>query len=280
MVAAPSAERPQTEGQSGPSCLAKGEVETSHKPDTKHFVERMNRLEMYALYKNPFGKCCYSLRACRGIAKALIMLFPNGRNGKSSSMPTKATIEKVKRFLKVKVKRHLNDNEMSTSLPTLQDLLIPSLFSVDLQVHSHLRIQGKEVLTPCVLPKLIWLAVSALNLKTSTNLTMNENNASLDQEEDLPKDSRGRYVTYIHESDIPQVAHWLMMYCIIPGGPWTVYGAVSAGLPAIEEKESNPQQFQKMQARLLQTDQKTRKTTPLPFVDTPKNVAFVYKEQS
>ena len=244
--------------------------EQQKRVDSMSFAEKMNRLEKMAACHNPFYKCSWSLAACRGIAKAVLMLFPHGREG--SSQPSKATIEKTRRFLKVKVKRHVVTD--GGDLPSVEMLLLPELFAADLGLHSHLRISGKEVLTPCVLPKIIWLAVSALNLQTRMSLTEENPNVTLNQ--GLPKDGKGRHVAYLNEAEVPKIAQWLQLYCVIPGGPWSIYGAISAGLP-VEDESVQKQGFQAMQAKLLQKDeQKTNKK--LPFVNTPKTVAIVYNQ--
>ena len=229
-------------------------------------AQKLNHLEKIALQENVYATCCYDIRVCHGIAKALSMLFPHGRT--NSIAPSLSRVAKVRRFLKVKVKRYVKIDETSSSqVPTVEELMLPNLFSADFLLHSRLRIKGKEVLTPCILPKIIWLAVSALNLETSL-----QQNPDVLLDDELPKDSQGRYIASIHECDIPTIAHWLMHYCIIPGGPWTIYGAVCKGL-AVEDQDPLPT-FHQMQAKLLQT--KERKTGPLPFVDTPKNVKIVY----
>eukprot|EP00977_Amphora_coffeiformis_P022120 scaffold10501_cov141-Amphora_coffeaeformis.AAC.7 len=231
-------------------------------------AQKLSRLERIALQETEFAKCCYDIRVCHGIAKALTMLFPNGRT--DSFAPSQSRVEKVRRFLKVKVKRYTQVGEATASpLPSVEVLMRPDLFSVDLCLHSHLRIQGKEVITPCILPKVIWLSVSALNLETSLKKQPND---PLDLEAELPKDSQGRYVASIHESDIPTIAQWLMHYCIIPGGPWTIYGAVCNGL-AVEDEDELPT-FQQMQAKLFKPN--GQKQRSLPFVNTPKNIAIVY----
>lgn len=233
------------------------------------FTERMNRLEKLAALSNPFYNAVWSLPATHGITKAIQMLFPNGRKKDGQPVkPSKATIEKTRRFLRAKVKRHVDANDQSTSLPTVDDLMRPGLFEADLGLHSRLRIRGLEVLTPCVLPKIIWLAVSALQLQTKL-----ADNPSASLDGDPPKDSKGRYVAHINQDDIPTVAQWLQTYCVIPGGPWSVAGAISEGLPVEQPEQLHP--FQTMQAKLLQGDQ--RKTAKRPVVKTPKSVAIVYK---
>ena len=213
---------------------------TTSDEETRLFIAKMQQLDRMARQENPFYNCCYSLDACRGIAKALQMLYPKGRsNGKP---PSQATIDKVRRFLKVKVKRYTQLQPQSSSLPTVEQLMLSNLFEADPALYSHLRIGGKEYLDPSVLPKTIWLACCALNIQAEMKTNPNAQ---------VPIDSEGRFIATIHESNVPDIAHWLMTYCVIPGGPWSVYGAVRGGL-SVSPAETD--HFATMQRRLLQSD--------------------------
>lgn len=205
------------------------------------FEAKMRHLDRLAKRVNPFYDFRCSLRGCHGIAKAIRMLYPNGRQT-SSKPPSQATIDKVRRFLKVKVKRCTQDNDTTSLLPTVEQLMLPGLFEADLSLRSHIRICGKEYLDPSILHKTIWLAVCALNLQAE--LVDNPN-------AQVPKNAQGQFVATIQECKIPDIAHWLMTYCVIPGGPWAIHEAVQGGLQVSSEEADR---FAKMQARLLQKD--------------------------
>ena len=199
--------------------------------DTLLFKKALDRLDENALLENPFGRCSYSMQACHGIAKALVMLFPNGR-GETEKPPTTSKIEAVRRFLKVKVKRHTQINALFFSpLPTVEELLEPGLFSVDERVPTRLRIRGKEVITPCLLIRVIFGALADNNPKKVTFVPT--------------QDSDGQFRQRVSTLDIPKIAAYLMEHCIIPGGAWTIYGSISNG----NKMKSN--NFERLQSKLF-----------------------------
>ena len=210
-------------------------------------AEQIKLLDNLVTLGNPYGKCCYNMEACHGIAKALMMLFPKGR-GDGSKMPSDALVVKVRRFLKVKVKRRVKLDDTCWDLPSVEALLLPGLFSVDLNTPSHLRIQGREVLTLSLLPKTVWVAAACFNVQEKLQ---SQGKTAGDKVQDIPTDEMGRFVASVKHDDIPKIAQILTHRCIIPGGPWSVYRVICEQFLHPSDKSKR---FEDVQAQLLQSN--------------------------
>lgn len=212
------------------------------------FKKALDELTENALVDNPYGACVYSMPACHGIAKALLMLYPKGRN-ETTKPPTTAKIEAARRFLRAKVKRHTQTNALSSPLPTVEDLLQPGLFSVDDHLPSRLRIRGKEVVTPCLLGQVIFVAISR------SSATAREQQAGKDPETItavLTQDNDGNFKQRIRTLEIPNLVSFLMTHCIIPGGAWSIYGTISnAYMKSSYQCDNN---FERLQLQLLELE--------------------------
>ena len=229
--------------------------------------QQFEEMDRFIEKSNPYGKVCYTTKMCHGLAKALWMLFPQtGGRGCSTSqqpLPTPATINKTRKFLKTKVRRYTDAK--CSEMPSVETLLEPDLFAVDESLYSHLRIQGKEVIPICLLTKTIFLGASLLaNVRrqehdhsTGTPAPTSSSSSSV-----ILQDGSGRILARLDENDVPVIAAMLVDHNIIPGGPWAVYRAIygntASTVSHVSVTSCSPgnNSFAKMQARLFQGEVK------------------------
>ena len=250
----------------------------------KAIVEQMNQLDQAVVAFNPlYGKCCYNLATCHGTSKALLILFPKDgcrrqlqTDGTTSPLPCQALIRKARKFLKQRVQHKRQEGD--TELPSVETLMEPNLFAVDMSVPSRLRIRGKELLTPCIFPKTVFLSAHIICgvEKRKEDSTSSSSAAASAAAGEITKGGR---TINVSTQEIPMIAAMLLLHCVLPGGPWSVYNLVCRDESDNDNKdEDNPKDELHKTTTPSRNDDDDGNHKKLSFTDV--QAQFLQKEQS